>query len=185
MISKHRKHEQGFNLVEVLIAMAVTAVVILSVATLFFLGRQNVYSGKQMSSAVAVATRVTEDLSKMGRDNVYANFGLGTESLSSNTVMGKAYASSVLRKTTTDAGSATKDPFGFLTNWKSLMDTTNFVNGKITLIFMPRLTTTAPVDDLAPNTPTSTLLQVRAILEWDEGLRHRSLILDVVKTVRR
>ena len=71
-----KNRQRGFNLVEVLIAMAITAVVILSVATLFVMGRRNVYAGKQMTAAVAVATRITEDLSHMTHAEVYDKFGL-------------------------------------------------------------------------------------------------------------
>lgn len=185
-----RRSQDGFNLVEVLIAMAITAVVILSVVTLFYMGRQNVYGGKQMTAAVAVATRINEDLTKMSRDSVYASFGLATEALVTSPTVpstnGQTYANCIVRSTKTDAGDATKDSRGYLTTWRDLMTTgnTQLTGGKVTLLLMPRLTTTAPKDDLSPLPPTSSLLQMRAVIEWDEGLRHRNLIVDAVKTIR-
>jgi len=78
-LRRMKNTQRGFNLVEVLIAMAITAVVILSVATLFVMGRRNVYAGKQMTAAVAVATRITEDFSHMTHAEVYDKFGLSPD----------------------------------------------------------------------------------------------------------
>src|SRR5436305_13111068 len=69
-----KRTESGYSLVEVLIAMAITSVVLLTVVTLFYMGRRNVYSGKQMTYAVAVGTRVLEDLSTMSADDLLGNF---------------------------------------------------------------------------------------------------------------
>jgi prepilin-type N-terminal cleavage/methylation domain-containing protein len=179
-----RRSERGFNLVEVLVAIAITGVVIVTVSTLFYLGRQNVYGGKQMTSAVAVATRISEDLSTMQKAQVYTQFNLSGESLTSNSVYGTSYANSIIRTTTTaaDLDPAVNDVGGYLSSWYDLMKT-NFNTPKITIVFMPRLDTVAPATDTGA-TPQSTLLQIRAVLEWNEGLRHRFLIVDAVKTQR-
>src|SRR5258707_2379926 len=71
-----KSRQRGYSLVEVLIAMAITSVVLLTVVTLFYMGRRNVYSGKQMTYAVSVGTRVTEDLSTMTADDVDTNFNV-------------------------------------------------------------------------------------------------------------
>src|SRR5207237_889522 len=60
-----KRTQSGYSLVEVLIALAITSVVLLTVVTLFYMGRRNVYSGKQMTYAVSVGTRMMEDLSSM------------------------------------------------------------------------------------------------------------------------
>jgi len=57
-----KRNQSGYSLIEVLIAIAITSVVLLTVVTLFYMGRRNVYSGKQMTYAVSVGTRVLEDL---------------------------------------------------------------------------------------------------------------------------
>ena len=67
-----RRRSAGYNLVEVLIATAIMGVVSLSIFTLFFMGRSNVYSGKQMTQAVAIGTRVMEDISAYNQQNLYA-----------------------------------------------------------------------------------------------------------------
>lgn len=188
-----KRSQRGFNLVEVLVAMAITSVVIISVATLFVMGRRNVYSGKQTSAAVAVATRMTEDFSHMTRDEVYDKFGLqpaagggyaGESLVSGRKVEGITYDNCVLR-TDADAGDANKDKGLLLQNWIALMLANNaFSNPHITIVFMPRLDTVAPKTDTdVPN--KSTLLQIRAVLTWDEtasAKRHRTLIVDAVKT---
>jgi len=184
--------QRGFNLVEVLIAMAITAVVILSVATLFVMGRRNVYAGKQMTAAVAVATRVTEDLSHMTHAEVYDKFGLapssggwaGSTLTASTTVEGTTYKNCVLR-TEADAADANKDKAKLIDAWLKLMQP-SFVNPKITLVFMPTLAVQDPATDTG-TVPVSTLLQIRVVLTWDDSVsskRHRSLVVDAVKTQR-
>lgn len=188
-----KKSQRGFNLVEVLVAMAITAVVIISVATLFVMGRRNVYAGKQVTAAVSVATRITEDLSHMTHGEVYDKFGLspasgggyaGATLTASKTVEGKTYTKCVVR-TNADAGDANKDKAGLINTWLGLMQP-KFTNPTITMIFMPRLQPADPATDTA-TVPTSNLLQIRVVLTWDETLsnrRHRTLIVDAVKTQR-
>jgi prepilin-type N-terminal cleavage/methylation domain-containing protein len=186
-----KKLQRGFNLVEVLVAMAITAVVIISVATLFVMGRRNVYAGKQVSAAVAVATRITEDLSHMTHGEVYDKFGLAPASgwagetlVASKSVEGTTYTKCVIR-TNADAGNANKDKAGLINTWLGLMQP-KFTNPQITMVFMPRLQPADPKTDTA-TVPVSNLLQIRVVLTWDETVsnkRHRSLIVDAVKTQR-
>src|SRR5712692_5968412 len=71
-----KKREFGYSLVEVLIALAITSIVLLTVVTLFYMGRRNVYSGKQRTYAVSVGTRVLEDLSAMTYSDIQTNFNI-------------------------------------------------------------------------------------------------------------
>lgn len=187
-----KRAQRGFNLVEVLVAMAITAVIIISVATLFVLGRRNVYSGKQTTAAVAIATRITEDLSHMTHDEIYRKFGLSPSSggwagatlTASKTVEGTPYTDCVVR-TEADAGDPDKDGANLIKNWLALMQP-KFSNPKISVIFMPRLNVADPATDTA-TPPTSTLLQIRVVMVWDETVsakRHRLMIVDAVKTKR-
>lgn len=186
-----KQGQRGFNLVEVLVAMAITAVVIISVATLFVMGRRNVYSGKQVTAAVAVATRITEDLSHMTHAEVYDKFGLaktanyaGATLTGSTSVEGSTYKNCVLR-TEADAADANKDKAKLIDAWIKLMQP-SFANPKITMIFMPRLDVKDPATDTG-TVAVSTLLQIRVVLTWDDTVstkRHRSLIVDAVKTQR-
>src|SRR6059036_577393 len=80
------RKQSGYSLVEVLIAMAITSVVLLTVVTLFYMGQRNVYSGKQMTYAVSVGTRVMEDLSTMTNQDVLTAFGV-TDATTRETVV--------------------------------------------------------------------------------------------------
>ena len=63
--------QAGYNLVEVIIALAVFGVVAMTIFTLFVMGRRNVYSGKQASQAVAVGTQVLEDIGPLNKRMLY------------------------------------------------------------------------------------------------------------------
>ena len=181
------KTSRGYSLIEMLIAIAILGMVLLSVVTLFILGRRTVYSGKQMSQAIAVATRVQEDLRPMTRDQMYEHFNLKVSGFSSPVLFGTTYTNSVVR-TTVEAGGA-NDPQKYLENWAKLIPTSKFTNAKITLVFTPTEAAVAPSAEPAnPNTstsPTSTVLKVRTIVEWWEGGRNRNVMMDTVKTARR
>src|SRR5438445_8149233 len=71
-----KPRQRGYSLVEVLIALAITSVVLLTVVTLFYMGRRNVYSGKQMTYAVSTGTRALEDVSQMTLQDVLDAFGI-------------------------------------------------------------------------------------------------------------
>jgi len=180
-----RNSERGFNLVEVLIAMAVTAMVVVSVATLFYLGRQNVYDAKQVTAATAVVTRIEEDLSHMTRAEVYTFFNLAGTSIGKNWVGATKYDNSIVRDSNVadDIDVAKNDKAGYLKTWVGLMPKDRFVNGRIRLVFMPRLDTVDPKTDTG-TTAKSNVLQIRGVIEWTEGLRTRSYVIDAVKTVR-
>src|SRR5438874_8998710 len=81
-----KKRELGYSLVEVLIALAITSIVLLTVVTLFYMGRRNVYSGKQMTYAVSVGTRMLEDLSAMSASDVLTNFNINDQTATNGTV---------------------------------------------------------------------------------------------------
>ena len=137
------KRQDGYSLIEVLIAIAITAVVLLTVITMFYMGRRNVYSGKEMTAASAVGTRILEDMSTMTALQIQNNFGLvdspnplATVKLEGlgivNTVTSTAgafgsaggeesFPNSVLRNTSACTPGATKcpDPGGGITNYDS------------------------------------------------------------------
>lgn len=163
-----RRGQAGYNLVETLVAVAMTGVVILSIMTLFFLGRRNVYSGKQMTAANAVATRVLEDLSLMSATDILSNFGItDATTLSSNTVAGTAYAGSVLRATNGTINSTT-DAGGYLARWLTLVPSSTFANGRVSLVITPA----NPVDSDDP-VSTAQVVRVRGFVQWAEGARTR------------
>jgi prepilin-type N-terminal cleavage/methylation domain-containing protein len=172
------RFQNGFNLVEVIIAMAILSSVLLSIITLFFLGRANVYSGKQLTRATAATVHANEDVQAMAPRDLFNAFGpiVPATPMANNTVAGVSYASSLVF-TTAQAGSAA-DVKGYLTRWANLLPAANILNGKVSIIIMPQdLVTSA-------DPTTAQLIQVRLVTEWQEGSRYRNMVLDSSKLNR-
>ncbi|HUP65797.1 MAG TPA: type II secretion system protein [Thermoanaerobaculia bacterium] len=175
-----RSSQAGYNLVEVIVAMGLLASVLLSIVTLFFMGRSNVYSGKQMTRAVAVGTNVTEDLVSMNVARLINAFELA-EDPAENIVAGVTYTDSIVRVTS----DLTNDAEGYLERWEALIPDptvdkphTPFLNAEITLVFLPRQLT--DVDDLT----TTQVMQIKVVVEWDESVRRRNVVFETVKLNR-
>ena len=190
-----RRRQAGYNLVEVLLAMAMLGVVTISIFTLFFMGRRNVYSGRQTSQAIALATQVTEDLQPLNRQMLYSGaFGIsGTSTGSSFTIpavqtgaLTYAYTNSAIRSTDTAVIASPptdiaqeNSPPGLLAKWSSLVGTNSsrLTNGSITVVMTPdRDPTNTP-----PQFATAQLLRVRVFVRWLESGRRREVVLDTVK----
>ena len=184
-----QRGNSGYSLVEVLIALAITSIVLLTVVTLFYMGRRNVYSGKQMTYAVSVGTRVLEDLSSLSAPDLTTAFAIDDTTVQGPvTVQGITYASSAARDTAGCTGSGspvvytcTNDPNGYLAAWKGLITESKLANAKAGLIFTPRAATDA-------NKPwtSATFLKVRAYVQWDEAQnRRRIAFFDTTKVNRQ
>jgi prepilin-type N-terminal cleavage/methylation domain-containing protein len=199
MASRKTNRQAGYNLVEVLIAMALMAVVLLGIMTLFVLGRGNIYSGKQMTHLVSVGTRAMEDISAMNVDDLYANFNIpdgtaipSTITVNPSSMPESAYTNSILRSTAsvTTAGvcGATptivfaNDPKFYLRNWWcQLQGTQPLPSSSISLVLTPRVPNpTAAAISVGP-TGSATVVRARLIIRWSEGLRPRQMILDTTK----
>ncbi|HEV8659010.1 MAG TPA: prepilin-type N-terminal cleavage/methylation domain-containing protein [Thermoanaerobaculia bacterium] len=175
-----RSGERGYNLVEVLIAMALMGTVLMSIMGLFYFGRRNVYSGKEMTEAVAVGTHVLEDLNTMTKDGVVFAFVLPAGVGTANTVGGQSFPNSFVR-TTTNISAAT-DASGFLQRWQDeMVNNSKFQNGVISIVFTP----TADGTNAPPQMATSTVIKMRVFVEWGEAIRRRQVVLDSVKIERQ
>jgi prepilin-type N-terminal cleavage/methylation domain-containing protein len=197
---KTRQH--GYSLVEVLIAMAITSVVLLTVVTLFYMGRKNVYSGKQMTVAAASGTQILEDLSTMTAGDVVTNFNLTDATTLStvtlNNVLGAAngqvsFDNSIGRDSsacTVLASSpytitCTNDPNGYMAKWlRTLVPqgdrTTVMANPVIGFVFTPRTPT-----DVAKKVTTAQFIRARIYISWQEGpTRRRYAFFDTTKVNR-
>lgn len=173
--SNRRSGERGYNLVEVMVAMAILASVLLSILTLFIFGRRNVYSGKQLTRANSVATRVAEDLVPLNRDTFYSAFGItNSTALTSPTIGGIAYTDVAVVST----ADTSVDPQDYLTNWGNLVTAADFAQGKVTLIIEPTMFTSGSTFT------TADIVKIRIVVEWREGGRSRSVVLDTVKIDR-
>ena len=177
-----RRAKAGYSLVEVLIAVAVTGFVLLTVVTLFFMGRRNVYSGKQTSYAVSVATRMLEDVNALTAPELESNFGIDDQSGTPGVTIdfptpNTTYVKSLGRDT--DNISATTDPGGYLAKWKALIPTDNLANAQAGMIL-------TPMDVQSVNLPWTTgqLIKVRVYVAWDESKRRRYAYFDTTKSNR-
>jgi hypothetical protein len=163
----------------VLIAATITGVVIMSIFTVITLAQRNVKSGKQMTAANAVATRVLEDLSLMSATDLVLNFGLDDNTPLNTTpsIGGVEYAGGVLRDT--DAIVSGTDPSGYLDRWKGLLGEATFRKGRVVLVITPA----NPREDDEPVT-TAQVVRVRGFVEWSEGVRRRRISFESSKLQR-
>ena len=190
------QRQRGYNLIELLVAIAILGVILLSVLSLFVFGRRNVYSGKQMTVAIAIGTRALEDLAPLTKSDIYAGvFDIkDTDTGATSVKFGnpqQTYNNAAVRSTdaTTVSGYAdiskqkTDGPL-FLDKWKDQLQETladgskrpRLYNGAVTLVMMPRADTNSP-----PQFGSATVMQMRVIVSWTENNRRREVILDSVK----
>jgi prepilin-type N-terminal cleavage/methylation domain-containing protein len=192
-----RRFEHGYNLIEMIVATAVLGIVVISVMSLFTMGRKNVYSGKEMTAAVSMATRAAEDLSGMSIAQVYDAFGIvGTDTtalsgagfnvtvdaagakagLPENTYTGSYIRRSSDTLVTTAGGN---DNGQFLTRWKNEMDQNlKFAFGVVNIVITPRNPNPAAA---ALNTSNATVIRIRILVRWQEENRPRQLVVDTLK----
>ena len=179
--TSNNQREQGYSLVEILIAIAILGTVLLSIMTLFVFGRRNVYSGRQMTRATSVSTHVMEDLVPMTPAIFFSNFGVtATTAVTANTTVADVpYTNAIIRKQSDFAtGSAGRRYFD---NWMNLLPQNRIQSGDITLVIMPRDLQTST------NVLTSRRIIVRVITEWAEDMggatrgRRRQVSLDITK----
>lgn len=188
-----KARQQGYSLIEVLVAVAITSVVLLTVLTLFYMGRRNVYSGKQTTYANSIGTRVLEDLSAMSADDLLTNFVIDDNTTLSTVTLSNVpgapsggnlnFANSILRNTDTISASTEVPPNGYLTAWKTYLDPSKLTGATVGIIITPRapnnIVNGQPV--IAPIT-TAQFTKVRVYIAWDESAnRRRYAFFDTTK----
>lgn len=195
MKGTHSRGERGYNLIEVLVAMALLGVVMLAIASLFIWGRKNVYSGKQMTTAIAIGTRALEDLAPLTKADVFNGvFDIATTATGTTVKFGtpeRTYTDAAVRSTNaslitgyTDLQKQKTGGPKFLDKWTNelYIDPATklkpkLLDGAVTLVMMPRADTQA-----SPRFGNSAVLQLRVIVSWSENNRRREVILDSSKT---
>ena len=70
--------EQGFSLIEVVIAIGVLAGVLLSICSMFILGGRQLKTGKTMTEATVIAHDIMETFDKLSFTALYTTFGAVT-----------------------------------------------------------------------------------------------------------
>jgi prepilin-type N-terminal cleavage/methylation domain-containing protein len=71
---RHPK-DRGFSLIEVIVALAMLAAVLLAISGLFAQGANSIKGGKEMTEALAQATDILEDINQLSYRQVYTVFG--------------------------------------------------------------------------------------------------------------
>ena len=70
-----RRNENGFSLIEVVIALGLLAGVLIAIAGLFILGGRSVKSGRTSSEALAMGREIVEEMNAWGFSQLWSNFG--------------------------------------------------------------------------------------------------------------
>lgn len=182
-----RANERGYNLVEMLIAIAILGTVTVSLMTLFFMGTSNIYSGKQMTRANSIGTLVLEDLSSLTHPDVMQGFGITSATAlgavdvdTTRALPNDLYASSVLRRS--NSIGTGHDPRGLLARWQAAIDTDGILaNGYVAIVMTPRNPNPTGATLTAGN---ATTMRVRVLVRWTEGIRPRQVIMDTFKLNR-
>lgn len=178
------RREGGFNLVEVLVAMALLGTVMIAIMSLFFVGRRNVYSGRQMTKAIAIGNRVLEDLSLLTKQDIYYGvFNIAdTASGGTVTIMGKSYTHAKVRTskpsivTPANATEYTTEksggPLYLSTKWVPQLGN-DLQDGSVTLVLQPVGSST--------QFGAAEVLRLTVLIYWKEESRQRSLTLTSTK----
>jgi prepilin-type N-terminal cleavage/methylation domain-containing protein len=170
-----RRKERGYNLIELLIAMALLGVVIMSVLTLFVWGRKNVYSGKQLTRATSVTTQALEDLQPLNVASFNKQFAISaSEKPASVKVAGVTYDKALLRSTD-DLSKQDSTGQKYLDRWKALIPQSKLASARVSLVIIPDKMFT-------PDDPTTAAtLRLRVVTQWNEEGRDRNVTADLVK----
>jgi hypothetical protein len=111
-------NEQGFSLIEVVIAIGVLAGVLLSICSMFIMGGRQLKGGKTMTEATALAHDIMETFDKLSFNSLYTSFGATTSSTtisittSTGTNVITPWQAEVTRKLESGVATARLDPVG-------------------------------------------------------------------------
>lgn len=147
---KHTFNDKGFNLVEVIIAIALLAGVLLSIAGLFTYGGRFVKSGKEMTEALSIAQDINEELEKLSYRQLYDEFGCSS---------------------TATSCSADSINNSYAQQWQPEIDE-KLYEGKATITLDPVGGATSP-----PQFATARGIRIIVLVEWKENDRPREVKL--------
>lgn len=147
--------DRGFSLVEVILALGLLAMVLISIAGLFLLGGSQVKSGRSSSEALSVARAVLEEMEGWGFHEIYARWGTDGS--------GTSYTVDTRTAASVDA-----------TRWQAELD--RMLHGAYGLIEITSLGPGSP-----PPLRRTRAIRVVVTVHWDEGGRHRKIDLGTVR----
>ncbi|HEV8121718.1 MAG TPA: hypothetical protein VGQ67_12040 [Candidatus Polarisedimenticolia bacterium] len=113
-----RSRQEGFSLIEVIIAIGVFAGVILSIASMFILGGRQVKTGKTITEATTLAHDLMEQFDKESYVALWTNFGAAstdtTVTIASTTTgsLIQPWQAEIIRKLSNGSATARLDAMG-------------------------------------------------------------------------
>ena len=149
-----RRREGGFSLVEVILALGLLAMALVSIAGLFVLGGRQVKSGRSSSEALSVARAILEEMEDGGFRRTYEIYGFD------------GAAASYVADTRSNA---------YASRWQPELDAS--LHDGYALV---ELTSVGP-DGSRPPMNRSLAIRVLVTVQWAEGRRHRELWLGTVR----
>ena len=153
-----RRDDRGFSLIEVVVALGLLAVVLLSIAGLFIVGGRQVKSGRTATEALAVSRGVIEQINKWGFKQTYQLFGVDGSATSY----------------TFDTRTITDPPTTGMAKWQDQLD--EVIPGSHGEIFIESLANGTP-----PALEDTRAIRVVVTVFWTEGLRQRRVQLGTVR----
>lgn len=201
----NRRKSAGYSLIEVLVAIAITSVVLLTVVTLFYVGKRNIYSGKERSYAVAAGTRALEDLSAMTGANLRTNFAIddttplvkvtldklppgspgadASGNMSIDQSITRDSANCTFNTTTKVWENCTNDTNGFMGRWMTEISPNGNPNERLANPLIGLIITPKTPQIAAQPIVTAQFTKVRLYIRWDEGggNAHRYMFFDTTK----
>lgn len=201
---------RGFSLVEVIIATGLLAEIALVIVGLFIVGRRDVQSGRNLTTALSIAQHVSEDLDALGYDSLWNGWRVGSTAVGQNSkratieirrlgnwriayvVSSPAYSGETPAASPTDlAGSTILEPLKTrIGTWITELQTLPAPSPEAPLRIV--LTPLFDVDDngTATTTPSTfaatfagaAVIRVDITVAWQEGQRHRSVTLPQART---
>jgi prepilin-type N-terminal cleavage/methylation domain-containing protein len=153
-----RRNEHGFSLIEVVVALALLAGVLISIAGMFVIGARQVESGRESTEALSVARGIVEQINKWGFHQTYELFG----------------ADGSAATYTFDTRTITDPPTTGMAKWQPML------SEKI-----PGSYATISVTSLGPGAPpvlsATRAMRVVVTVRWAEQLRQRQVQLATVR----
>lgn len=152
-----RGRSEGFSLVEVIFALGLLAMVLLSIAGLFLLGGRQVRSGRSSSEALSVARAIVEEMEGWSFRRTYEGYGFD----------GAAITYTV--DTRTNAGAS---------HWQAALD--SMLHGAYGEIAVTSVGPGGP-GGIAPPLNRTRAIKVVVTVHWDEAGRLRKVHLGTVR----
>ncbi len=154
--SRTGRRQEGFSLVEVLLALGLLGAVLVSITSQFIIGGKRVAQGRERTEALSVATHIMESLDTMSYRGLYTNFSSASNP---GTATGPLTIDS---RTNTVAQSL---------GWQNLIDSK--LEGAYAVVTIQRIGGT--------NFRTARAIRTRTTVFWDDLNRSRNITLETIR----